>query len=143
MSGRTRSVQDAPTINDHDCNGRKTVQAHTAPHPTGNWVVYGAFTLFVEVVIIGVARAGNGSCCVKWLELIRIMWRILCTRILFPRFKPGHKAVQLGGADIAADYLPVTDNQVHYYIIKRVPAVVRVIAYSICILHGIFTFVQR
>ena len=23
---------DAPTINDHDCNGRKTIQAHTDPH---------------------------------------------------------------------------------------------------------------
>ena len=28
--------------------------------------------------IIGVAGAGDGSCCVKWLELTRIMRWILC-----------------------------------------------------------------
>ena len=33
-SGRKKSVQDAPTANDHDCNGRKANQAHTDAHPT-------------------------------------------------------------------------------------------------------------
>ena len=29
-----KSVQDAPTANDHDCNGRKANQAHTDARPT-------------------------------------------------------------------------------------------------------------
>ena len=33
-SGRKKSVQDAPTANDHDCNGCKANQAHTDTHPT-------------------------------------------------------------------------------------------------------------
>ena len=33
-SGRKKSVQDAPTANDHDCNGRKANQAHTDARPT-------------------------------------------------------------------------------------------------------------
>ena len=63
--------------------------------------------------------------------------------ILLLCFKPSHKAVKLGGADIAADYLSVTDDEVHYNIIKSFSAVVCVIAYSICILHGSFALVQR
>lgn len=67
----------------------------------------------------------------------------LFSYILLLCFKPGHKAVKLGGADIAADYLSVTDDEVHYNIIKSFSAVVCVIAYSICILHGSFALVQR
>ena len=33
-SGRKKSVQNAPTANDHDCNGRKANQAHTDARPT-------------------------------------------------------------------------------------------------------------
>jgi len=32
--------------------GRKTIQAHTAPHPTGNWVVYGALAVMVGIKML-------------------------------------------------------------------------------------------
>lgn len=32
--------------------GRKTIQAHTDPHPTENWEVYGALAVMVEDVTL-------------------------------------------------------------------------------------------
>lgn len=56
--------------------------------------------VFVGMEIIGVAGAGDGSCCVKWLELTRIMRWILCANAdyflaLSPVIKPSSSAEQI------------------------------------------------
>ena len=64
------------------------------------WWDSAGLAVFVKVEIIGAAGAGNGSCCVKWLELTRIMWRILCANsdyslALSPVIKPSSSAEQI------------------------------------------------
>ncbi len=65
--------------------------------------------VFVGMEIIGVAGAGDGSCCVKWLELTRIMRWILCANAdyflaLSPVIKPSSAAEHISPPTI----LPLT-----------------------------------
>ena len=54
-NGRGKQCKDALNVCAQSFAGRETIQAHTAPHPTENWVVYGSLAVMVGMVVLAAA----------------------------------------------------------------------------------------
>ena len=51
-NGRGKQCKDALNVCAQSFAGRETIQAHTAPHPTKNWVVYGSLAVMVGMKML-------------------------------------------------------------------------------------------